>query len=83
MAGICTTLLLLLVIPAAVFAYFSIGFPIMMWIRKILDYDDTTFDIGDALLWLFWPCMTALCLMLALPNYILKLIESSKRKDNN
>ena len=73
------TLWLLLVIPVAVFAYFSIGFPIMVWIRKTIDCDDTTFDIGDALLWLFWPGMGALCLVLALPTYILKLIESRKR----
>lgn len=73
------TLWLLLVIPGAVFAYFSIGFPVIVWVRKTLGVDDTTFDIGDAMLWLFWPFMGALCLVLALPNYLLKLIESSER----
>lgn len=77
------TLWLLLVIPVAVFAYFSIGFPIMVWIRKTLDCDDTPFDIGDALLWLFWPGMGALCLVLALPKYILTLIEISEREDDD
>lgn len=77
------TLWLLLVIPGAVFAYFSIGFLALAWIRKTLGVDDTTFDIGDALVWIFWPLMGALCLVLALPNYILKLIESSEREDDD
>ena len=77
------TLLLLIVIPGAVFAYFSIGLPVIAWIRKTLGFDDTTFDIGDAMLWLFWPFMGAFCLMLALPNYILKLIESSEREGDD
>lgn len=77
------TLWLLLVIPGAVFAYFSVGFPVVVWIRKTLDYDDTPFDIGDALAWLFWPLMGALCLVVALPNYLLKLIESLEREDND
>lgn len=77
------TLMLLIVIPGAAFAYFSIGFFALVWIRKTLGVDDTTFDIGDALAWIFWPGIGALCLVLALPNYILKLIESSEREDDD